>query len=244
MEAALAPFLIVPIALGTCAATLVGGLFAIAMRDRLHLVLGFSAGAVLGVAFFDLMPEAFSVGRNIDTRTLTATVALGFFLYVLLDRALAAHHSHEPRGRHPRRGWIGASSLSFHSFLDGLAIGVAFQAGQAIGIVVSVAVLLHDFSDGLNTVNVVIKNGGDKRNALRWLLVDAIAPVLGALTSLALTIPDGMIAIVLALFSGFFLYIGASDLLPESHHAHPRFFTTLATFAGAACLYFVTQIAH
>jgi zinc transporter ZupT len=90
----------------------------------------------------------------------------------------------------------------------------------------------------------VIKNGGNKRNALRWLLVDALAPVLGALTSVALTFPDGMISIVLALFAGFFLYIGASDLLPESHHAHPRFFTTLATFAGAATLYAVTQIAH
>ena len=146
--------------------------------------------------------------------------------------------------KHPRRGWIGASSLSFHSFLDGLAIGVAFQAGQAMGIVVSVAVLIHDFSDGLNTVNVVIKNGGDRKSAFRWLLVDALAPVLGALTSLALSFSDGMIAVVLALFSGFFLYIGASDLLPESHHAHPRFLTTLATFAGAACLYCVTQIAH
>jgi ZIP family zinc transporter len=239
----MAPLLIVPIALGTCVATLIGGLFAIAMRDRLHLVLGFSAGAVLGVAFFDLMPEALSVDRNGDSRALMATVALGFFLYVFLDRLVA----HQPHGHHLRsnalRGWIGASSLSIHSYLDGLAIGVAFQAGQAIGIVVSVAVLIHDFSDGLNTVNVVVKNGGDKTLALRWLAVDAIAPLLGALTSLALTLPDGTIAIVLALFAGFFLYIGASDLLPESHHVHPRFFTTLSTFAGAATLYGVTQVA-
>jgi zinc transporter ZupT len=244
MVASATPLVIIPIALGTCVATLVGGLFAIAMRDRLHLVLGFSAGAVLGVAFFDLMPEALAVGHDIDSRALLATVALGFFIYVLLDRATARHSHGHPVGTNLRRGWIGATSLSIHSFLDGLAIGVAFQAGEAIGIVVSVAVLIHDFSDGLNTVNVVIKNGGNKRNALRWLLVDAIAPVVGVLTSMALIFPDGMISIILALFAGFFLYIGASDLLPESHHAHPRFFTTLATFAGAATLYGVTQIAH
>lgn len=243
MGVSVTPFVIVPIALGSCLTTMVGGLFAIAMRDRLHLVLGFSAGAVLGVAFFDLMPEALSVSRNIDSRTLMATVALGFFLYVLLDRTVAQQGHGHPSEKHPRRGWIGASSLSIHSFLDGLAIGVAFQAGHAIGIVVSVAVLIHDFSDGLNTVNVVIKNGGDRTNALRWLLVDAIAPILGVLASLCLNFPDGMIAIVLALFAGFFLYIGASDLLPESHHAHPRFFTTLSTFAGAATLYCVTRIA-
>ena len=240
----MAPLVIIPIALGTCVATMIGGLFAIAMRDRLHLVLGFSAGAVLGVAFFDLMPEALSAGHNIDSRVMTATVALGFFLYVLLDRMVALQGHESSIGKHRRRGWIGASSLSLHSFLDGLAIGVAFQAGQAMGIVVSVAVLIHDFSDGLNTVNVVIKNGGDRKIAFRWLVVDALAPVLGALTSLALSFSDGMIAVILALFSGFFLYIGASDLLPESHHAHPRFLTTLATFAGAACLYCVTQIAH
>jgi ZIP family zinc transporter len=244
MVATAAPLVIIPIAVVTCVATLAGGLFAIAMRDRLHLILGFSAGAVLGVAFFDLMPEALAVGHDIDSRALMATVALGFFIYVLLDRATARHSHGHPVERNLRRGWIGATSLSIHSFLDGLAIGVAFQAGEAVGIVVSVAVLIHDFSDGLNTVNVVIKNGGNKRNALRWLLVDAIAPVLGALTSLALAFPDGMISVILALFAGFFLYIGASDLLPESHHAHPRFFTTLATFAGAATLYGVTQIAH
>jgi ZIP family zinc transporter len=213
------------------------------MRDRLHLVLGFSAGAVLGVAFFDLMPEALLAGHNIDSRVMTATVALGFFFYVLLDRAVSIQGHHSPVEKHRRRGWIGATSLSFHSFLDGLAIGVAFQAGQAMGIVVSVAVLIHDFSDGLNTVNVVIKNGGDRKITLRWLIVDAVAPIIGALTSLALHFSEGMIAVVLALFSGFFLYIGASDLLPESHHAHPRFLTTLATFAGAATLYGVTQIA-
>jgi zinc transporter ZupT len=244
MMASATSFTVIPIALGTCVATLLGGCFAIAMRDRLHLVLGFSAGAVLGVAFFDLMPEALAVGHDIDSRALMATVALGFFIYVLLDRAAARHNHGHPIESNLRRGWIGATSLSIHSFLDGLAIGIAFQAGEAIGIVVSVAVLIHDFSDGLNTVNVVIKNGGNQHNALRWLLVDALAPVLGALTSVALTFPDGMISIVLALFAGFFLYIGASDLLPESHHAHPRFFTTLATFAGAATLYAVTQIAH
>jgi ZIP family zinc transporter len=244
MVASATPLVIIPIALGTCVATLVGGLFALAMRDRLHLVLGFSAGAVLGVAFFDLMPEALAVGHDIDSRALLATVALGFFIYVLLDRATALHSHGHPVGGNLRRGWIGATSLSIHSFLDGLAIGVAFQAGEAIGIVVSVAVLIHDFSDGLNTVNVVVKNGGSKTNALRWLLVDAIAPVIGALTSLALTFSDGLISSILALFAGFFLYIGASDLLPESHHAHPRFFTTVATLAGAATLYGVTQVAH
>ncbi len=139
---------------------------------------------------------------------------------------------------------MGAGSLSVHSLLDGFAIGVAFQASQAIGIVVAVAVLVHDFSDGLNTVNVVVKNGGNRKDALRWLVVDAVAPILGAGISLLLPFPEDAISIILAVFSGFFIYIGASDLLPESHHAHPRLFTTFATFLGAATLFFVTRIAQ
>jgi len=239
---------VMPIALATCVATAVGGLLAVNFRDRLHLVLGFSAGAVIAVAFFDLLPEALETGRPFyGSIEILTTMALGFFAYVLLDRIVLlhdheAHHGHHDHGS-SRRGFLGAGSFSAHSFLDGFAIGIAFQASRAVGIVVAVAVLVHDFSDGLNTVNVVLKNGGDRKGALRWLAIDAFAPVAGAAASLLVVFPQSALAQILALFSGFFLYIGASDLLPESHHAHPRFFTTFATLLGAATLYAVTRIA-
>ncbi|HVW72137.1 MAG TPA: ZIP family metal transporter [Rhizomicrobium sp.] len=237
--------LVMAIAVAAFAATMIGGIFAISLRDRLHLVLGFSAGAVIGVAFFDLMPEALESGSAIwSSRTVMLLCAAGFFLYTLLDRAIILHTGGEGEDcHHHTRGWMGAGSFSAHSFLDGFAIGIAFQASRAIGVVVAIAVLVHDFSDGLNTVNVVVRNGGNRRMAVRWLLMDAVAPVIGAGVSLFLTLPQHAIAPILALFSGFFLYIGASDLLPESHHAHPKFFTTLSTICGAATLLFATQIA-
>jgi ZIP family zinc transporter len=236
--------IIMPIALAACAATMIGGIFAIKLRDRLHLVLGFSAGAVIGVSFFDLMPEALETGHAFyDTRMLLAVVALGFFVYTVLDRTVTLHNHGDDHQHSLRRAWMGAGSFSVHSFLDGFAIGIAFQASQAVGIVVAAAVLVHDFSDGLNTVNMVVKNGGDRRSAFKWLMVDAIAPVVGAAASLLVIFPANALSIVLAVFSGFFLYIGASDLLPESHHAHPRFFTTFATLLGAFCLFVVIKIA-
>jgi ZIP family zinc transporter len=237
--------LVMVIACCAFAATMVGGLFAIKLRDRLHLVLGFSAGAVLGVAFFDLMPEALATGSaSWGSRNLMLLCAAGFFLYTMLDRAVMLHTGGEGEHcHHHKRGWMGAGSFSAHSFLDGFAIGIGFQASQAIGAVVAIAVLVHDFSDGLNTVNVVVRNGGDRKTALRWLLMDAIAPILGAGVSLFIAFPEHDVALILAMFSGFFLYIGATDLLPESHHAHPKFFTTLATLAGAATLLFATQVA-
>jgi ZIP family zinc transporter len=236
--------LVMLIALGAFAATMIGGLFAISLRDRLHLVLGFSAGAVIGVAFFDLMPEALESGAAWGPRVIMLLCAGGFFLYTMIDRAILLHTGGEGEHcHHHTRGWLGAGSFSVHSFLDGFAIGIAFQASRAIGIVVAIAVLVHDFSDGLNTVNVVVRNGGDRRMAIRWLLMDAAAPVIGAGVSLFVSLPGHSIALILALFSGFFLYIGATDLLPESHHAHPKFFTTLATFCGAATLLLATQVA-
>ena len=141
------------------------------------------------------------------------------------------------------RGFLGAGSLSIHSFLDGFAIGLAFQVSVAVGVVVAVAVLVHDFSDGINTVNLILKNGGSRKTALRFLVADALAPLLGAASTLLFTFPEYLLGLVLAVFAGFFLYIGASDLVPESHHAHPRFFTTVATILGAGILYLVVTLA-
>ncbi len=241
--------LILPIAAATCVATMIGGWVGISLRDRLHLILAVSAGAVIGVAFFDLLPEALELGAGggthvgLSSRSLLAVAGLGFLRYLLMDRSLPGHAS-DARGRpNPRRAWAAATSFAIHSFLDGFAIGVGFQASRAAGIAVAVAVLAHDFSDGLNTVSVVLRNGGDRRGALRWLVVDAVAPLLGALASIAFTMPTQGLAVTLALFSGFFLYVGGSDLLPESHRAHPRLLTTFATVAGAAALYLIAQVA-
>jgi zinc transporter ZupT len=244
----LPPLFILLIALCTCGATLAGGALALRLRDRLHLILGFSAGAIIAVAFFDLLPEAINLGgTSFAPATVLAVAALGFFAYTALDRLILLH-SHDDVASHVhhgsgRRQWAGAASLSTHSFMDGLAIGLGFKASASVGIVVAAAVLAHDCSDGMNTVNVVLKNGGAPRQALRWLVTDAVAPVLGVAASFLVSLPDATLAPVLALFAGFFLYIGASDLLPETLHAHPKVLTTLMTLLGAGLIYAVVRLA-
>jgi len=238
-------FLILGIAFGTFCATLAGGLLALRLRDQLHLVLGFSAGAVLAVAFFDLLPEAVTLShaRAFDV---LSVAALGFFAYTVLDRLILLHSHRHGRGdgeANAARGWAGAASLSAHSLMDGIAIGIAFQASTHVGIVVAVAVLAHDCSDGMNTVGLVLKNAGTRGQAFGWLLMDAMAPVLGAGLTLLVHLPVQALALLLALFGGFFLYIGASDLLPESFHAHPKTLTTVATLCGAAVLYLAVRLA-
>lgn len=235
-----------------CAAfvsTMLGGLLALRLRDRLHIVLGFSAGAVVAVAFFDLIPEALDLGQAThQLSTIVAFTALGFLLYLLMDRVILLGHSHGEdehmhEGAVEARGYVRAGSLSIHSFLDGVGIGLAFQVNAAVGLVVAAAVLAHDFSDGINTVNVVVRHGGEFKKALRWLVVDAMAPVLGVLVTLLFSVSQESLSLLLALFAGFFLYIGASDLIPESHHQHPKFLTTFMTLLGAGVLYVAIHFA-
>lgn len=227
------------IALGAFVATAIGGLCALKYNDKLHLVLGFSAGAVVGVAFFDLLPESIDIAKQyFEPSTVMLFVAIGFVLYTIFDR-MFSHHDHGAE----QRTRLGAGSLSFHSLLDGLAIGFSFHVSTAVGLIVAAAVLAHDFSDGINTVSMVLRHGGEKAKAFKWLLVDAVAPVVGILLSFAINLPEKYLGITLALFCGFFLYIGASDLLPESHHNHPTKWTTFATVCGMAVIYLAIHFA-
>lgn len=239
--------LLIAIAFAAFLSTSAGGLLAFRLQDKLHLILGFSAGAVIGVAFFDLLPEALEFGQATDgAAPIVARTALGFLVYLVFDRVLLFYGAAKTRsGEGPesvRRGLFGAGILCVHSFLDGTAIGLAFQTSHAVGFVVAIAVLTHDFSDGINTINIVLKNRGDRRQAFRWLLTDALAPAGGIASTFLFTLPRSAFGTVLAVFAGFFLYIGASDLIPESYHAHPKFLTTAMTLAGAALLYMVVML--
>jgi ZIP family zinc transporter len=239
--------MVILIACAAFAATFLGGLLALRMKDRLHLILGFSAGAVIGVAFFDLMPEALDLaGKDQGVAFITSIIALGFTIYLVLDRVIILHRHHEDESHehaHAERGMWGAGTLSVHSFLDGVGIGLAFKVSPAVGLVVAAAVLAHDFSDGINTVNMILKNGGERTKAFRWLLIDAVAPLAGVLLTLLFAVTEDQLGLLLALFSGFFLYIGSADLLPESHHAHPKAWTTVATVLGIMVMYVVVRLA-
>jgi ZIP family zinc transporter len=222
------------IGIATGISTLVGGSLALRFKDQIHLILGFSAGAVIGVALFDLLPEAIEVGLKYHApSTITAIVATGFLAYMLLDRTILIFTSNESG----HRGHVGAGSLTIHSFLDGLGIGLAFQLSVALGAVVAFAVLAHDFSDGINTVNMSLAGTGKPKLARLWLIADAIAPLIGIGATFLFKVPEQQFSLILALFSGFFLYIGASELLPDSHHRYPRFLTSIMTIFGALVIY-------
>ena len=235
----------IALSLATFISTLLGGLFALYLRDRLHLILGLSAGALIGVAFFDLIPESLELASAAGGQAVGSVMAAGFAGYMLLDRTVAPRGDKGPRSEKLwHRGAIGAASLAAHSFLDGFAIGLGFKVSAAVGAIVAAAVLVHDFSDGINTVSIIFRNKGDNRSAFGWLLVDAVAPVVGAASTLALHIGQDALGVCLALFAGAFLYIGAGDLLPESYHDHPTTATTAMTVIGLLVIYAAVRLAN
>ena len=239
--------MLIAICFAIIASTLLGGAFALKLRDHLHVVLGFSAGAVVGVAFFDLIPESIELAAaSYAPDTMLAITALGFVIYLALDRWVLLHsHNHAHEDEHePSRGIFGAGSIALHSLFDGIGIGLAFQVSPEVGAIVAVAVIAHRFSDGVNTVGLILREGGARTRAIQWLLATSLAPVLGIAATQFFTVPDVVLGQVLALFAGFFLYIGASDLIPESHHSHPVRWTTICTILGIAVMYLIIHLAH
>jgi zinc transporter ZupT len=225
----------------TLVSTGLGGLAAIRLRDRLHLLLGFSSGAVLAVALFDVLPEIFSFDHGASYMPL---VAVGFLFFFGLERYTALHgareHLHEREAHEQELGAISAAGLAMHSFLDGVAIGIGFQTSTVMGLLIALGVIAHDFSDGLNTVTVVLAHRNPLRRAVFWLVIDMLTPVLGAATTLAFTLRGGLLPCLLAFFAGSFLYIGASDLLPEARE-HDSPLVAVSTCIGMLMIYLITQ---
>ena len=241
----------VHLSLLTFVSTSLGGLCAFRFRDRLHLVLGFTAGVLLGVVAFDLLPEIFelSARQGSDGHPAMVALVLGFLLFHGLEKFVLVHSVHEDdyaQHRHPRVGVVSALALIGHSFMDGGGIGLAFQVSTAVGLTVAVAVIAHDFCDGLNTVSLMLLHRNTPRRSIAMLVLDALAPVLGAASTLAFSVSPSALVLYLGGFAGFLLYIGASDILPQAHsQAGPAAALRLIglTALGAAFIHAVVRLA-
>jgi len=210
--------LVIIFASATFISTILGGSITIKFRKYLPYFFAFAAGSLVAVSFLDLLPESLGISESIGfpIRYIMLSIVASFFFYSLLERFFLTHHMKNKDTHDHILGPVGAGSLVIHSFLDGVAIGAAFTVNISVGIIVALAVIFHDFTDGINTVTVMLKNRQKIKRAKLFLLMDALAPVLGILVTTSILIPERTLAIILAIFVGEFLYIGASTLLPET----------------------------
>ncbi|MEU6564268.1 ZIP family metal transporter [Nocardia nova] len=237
------------LALVSMCSTLVGGLVASRMGERTRLILGLAAGIMLGVVAFDLIPDALAESDQVVAGVPGVLVAavIGFFTIHIIEREMAIHIGHEQEfGRHTHDfqavGLVATAGLIFHSLLDGLSIGVGFQAGSALGISVAIAVISHDFADGFNAFTIPTLYGNARRRALTLLGLDALAPVVGAIIGTVIRVPAHVAGLYLGYFAGFLLYLATSDILPEAHSGKPSRAVLFCTIAGTAAMFGVAAL--
>lgn len=231
----------------TAVATLAGGFLAIRSRDRLHLVLGLSAGLLLGLVAFDLLPEVFELNTQTfgNVRVVAIAFVLGFLALHFAEQLFGSHEPAESDYGHDHEhslniaGTLGAVAMAGHVFLDGLALGLAFKVSNAFGFAVFIAILAHAFSDGLNTVSLLIKSEHWSKRVIYLLGLDALMRISGAALGTYVVISDPVLAIYLATFAGFVIYLATSHILPEAHSRHPSRLTMLATITGVVVMWLI-----
>jgi len=241
--------LVIALAAATVLATFFGGMLALRAKDRFHLVLGLSAGLLLGLVGFDLLPEIFEMNSNnlVGVKAVSVALVAGFLSLHFIEQFTGSHepaesdYGHEHTHTAEIAGTVGAIAMAGHIFLDGVALALAFKVSDALGFAVFIAMLVHAFSDGLNTVALLIKTGQWRSRGKYLLAVDAIARIGGAAIGSSLTISDSNLAIYLAVFSGIVIYLATSHILPEAHSKHPSKVTMLATLAGVVIMWAVVS---
>lgn len=235
--------LLITLALTTFLSTLIGGALAIKFKRALPYFFAFASGSLIAVTFFDILPESLQLATNVhlNLRIIWIAIVASFIFYTILEKIFLIHHHKDEEGHGHIMGPIGAGSLVIHSTLDGVAIGAAYYVNHAVGIVVAFAVIFHDFTDGINTVTLMLKNNQRVKNASLFLLADALAPILGITIAYFLLIDQTILAIILAIFAGEFIYIGAVNLLPETYK-NPNWKTITTTIFAILLIFTLTSL--
>jgi len=215
--------------------TLLGGFAAIRLHQRIHPLMAFAAGVVITTALADLLPEGSELmGEGVSRVAIAAVMVAGYLAFTAIDAAVhgeslehadvghPAHEGHEHSEAQPHiLGLLPSLGFVLHSLLDGVAIGLGFAHSPELGLLVGIAVLAHDFADGMNVVTLVLAARHGMRPAIVLLVIDALAPAVGVVVSSLITVSAAALGVLLVGFAGVFLSIGATHLLPEAQHGHP-----------------------
>jgi len=245
-------FTIIATVIATLAA-FIGGWIVFRNRQHLHNILSLTAGILIGAVAFDILPEIFEnlAGTGSEPTYAMISLVAGFLLFHIIEKGIALHKTHnhpesaDELAQHGHNAVPTALALCLHSLLDGVAIGLAFQANEQVGIAVAVAVVAHRFSDGINIVSLTLARQKDNlRQARLFLVAVAVAPIIGGILTLFFTLSPAALVIYLGFIAGFLLHIVASDVLPEAHGHNSTYVSIALTIVGVVFIYFVSHFAH
>jgi zinc transporter ZupT len=212
------------------------------------MVCAFSAGFFIALSLFDLLPEILELAplAQISLIQLFLASSLGFvFLFALSFGFSKLHrekHAMMENSFQPRIGLLSTLEFCSHAVLEGLAIGVSFQLQFGLGVFIAVAVISHDFCDGISTLALMLNSGNSLKSSIGMLFVDAIAPALGAVLSLFFAFQNFLLVYALSFLLGSFLYIGAGTLLPDAYRMNRPIITVVFFTVGFFIILILTRI--
>jgi len=182
-----------------------------------YFLVSFAAGALLGAAFLELLPEVIAKGGSLST------ALLGIIFFYLIERVIFIYHCHNGECDVHTFSWLMIIGNTLHDFVDGVIIALAFIVNPGFGLVTTIAVVAHEFPAGIGEFSVLIHGGFKERQALLYTVLTIIATPLGALAAWLLAPQiEPVIGTLLALGAGGFIYIAAVDLIPETHREFDR----------------------
>ena len=181
-------------------------------KKILHILIGLSAGSMLGGAFLHLLPEA---GNKVNLEELFGWVLISFLIFFSLETWLHWRHCHEGKCKEHSFAYMNLLGDAIHNILDGLIIGTAFTNSTTLGISSSIAVMLHEIPQEFGDMGVLIYAGISKLSAFRINFLISLTALIGVIVGVNFGAEETIQNYLLAMAGGGFLYIGASDLIPE-----------------------------
>ncbi|MBU1905377.1 MAG: ZIP family metal transporter [Candidatus Omnitrophica bacterium] len=226
------------------------GVLALAINDKLldkivFYLIGFSAGALIGGAFLHMLPEALGQSVNIN---IFYYLILGIVIFFLLERYLYWRHCHEGVCDIHAFTYLNLVGDGLHNFIDGMVIAASFLISIKLGIVTTVAIILHEIPQELGDFGVLIYGGFSKKKALLYNFVSALMAIAGAITGYFIAdSAEGFSTFILSLSAGGFIYIATSDLIPQLHkesNLKRSSFAFIAFLLGIALMALLKALDH
>ena len=223
--------------------TLLGGAFGVKYRRNIIILMAFTAGVLIALALFELIPEIFSLAQKTQAPIDGAlfTIASGFIFLYAVNQYIFKPQKTAGKDKKTLRsssGVLATSEFCTHALLEGLTIGLSFQFNFGLGIIAAVAVVSHDFCDGIVTITLMLSSGNSVRASLGLLVIDAAAPIVGAAATLFFVMPDNYLVFFFSFLTGGFIYLGTMHLLQKAFQDNPKW-VTIVTFVSGILLIFV-----
>ncbi len=210
---------------------------------RLTVVLvGFAAGTLIGGAFLHLLPESLSAGN--DATSVFWVAIVGIISFFALEKFLYWRHCHEKECPTHTFVYLNLIGDGIHNFIDGMIIAAAFTFSSSfeLGFVTTLAVIFHEIPQELGDFGVLVYGGFSRKKALVFNFVSAVTAVVGALTTYFLAHTQSMKDLLIPFAAGGFIYIAATDLMPELHkkpHAGESIIQLIVILLGIGLMAFL-----